>query len=314
MTAVLVVALASLAASPATDAAAEDGPASAWAKTEQTAVRLIAATTAVGQRETLPLGLEFKLDPGWKIYWRSPGDAGFPPRPDWSASENVRSATLRWPAPERFSVLGIETLGYKDAVVLPLDVVPATPGEPVRLRGKVDYLTCDEICIPYTAELALDLPAGDAEPSAFTHLIDRYADRVPGDGSAHGLKIESVTAPGGAAAKSLRVVATSVVPFEAPDIFVEGPVDLIFDKPTFVFADGGMRATATIGVDGVKFLEKDLTETALTVTLADGPRSAEKTVTPAAETGSPSTPVSLSIASVLGLALLGGLILNLMRA
>ncbi len=307
----LLAALAILATFPAT-AAAQNGPASAWAETEQTAVRLIAATTAVGQRESLPLGLEFKLDPGWKIYWRSPGDAGFPPRPDWSGSENLESATLRWPAPERFSVLGLETLGYKDAVVLPLDVVPATPGEPVRLRGKVDYLTCDDICIPYTAELALDLPAGDAAPSEFVHLIDRHADRVPGDGSAHGLSIESVTAPGGGVAKSLRVVATSAVPFEAPDVFVEGPVELIFDKPSFEFADGGMRATATLALDGVRFLEKGLIETALTVTLADGPRSAERTITPAVGSSSSAEPVSLSIATVLGLALLGGLILNLM--
>ena len=278
-------------------------------------MRLIAATTAVGQRSELPLGLEFQLDKGWKIYWRSPGDAGFPPRPDWSGSDNVKSATLRWPAPERFSVLGLETLGYKDEVVLPLDVVPAVPGEPVRLRGKVDYLTCDDICIPYTAELSLDLPAGEATPSSFAHLIDRFADRVPGDGSAHGLTIESVGVTGTPPKANLLVVASSAVPFEAPDIFVEGPIDLIFDKPVFEFSDGGTQATASVGVGGLKYLDKELTATQLTVTLADGPRAAEISLVPAKSYAAPLAPAAtagLSVAAILGLALLGGLILNLM--
>ena len=95
-------------------------PASAWAETEQTAVRLIAATEAVGTAGTVPLGLEFRLEKDWHIYWRTPGDAGFPPHVKWDGSENLAEATLHWPVPERFSVLGLETLGYEDAVVLPV--------------------------------------------------------------------------------------------------------------------------------------------------------------------------------------------------
>ena len=76
-------------------------PASLWAETEQTAVRLIAAAEAVGNSETIPLGLEFRLEKDWKIYWRSPGDAGFPPRPDWSGSENLADAAISWPVPSQ---------------------------------------------------------------------------------------------------------------------------------------------------------------------------------------------------------------------
>lgn len=283
-------------------------PASPWAETEQTAVRLIAATEAVGTSETVPLGLEFRLEKDWKIYWRSPGDAGFPPRPDWSGSENLAEATLRWPVPARFSVLGLETLGYEDAVVLPLAVRLERPGQPLRLRASVDYLTCKEICIPYTAELALDLPGGEARPSPFAHLINRFAVRVPGNGAAHGLSIQRVEALGAGKTAALRVVASAVSPFGAPDIFVEGPPELVFDRPDILLEQAGHIAIATLGVHGLHRLRQPLTELPLTVTLADGPRGAERTVVPVAANGG----ATVSLAVILGLALLGGLILNLM--
>ena len=73
--------------------------ASAWSRNDHASVRLVSATEATGTAETLRLGLQFDLAPGWKIYWRSPGDAGFPPRIDWSGSQNLGSADMRWPAP-----------------------------------------------------------------------------------------------------------------------------------------------------------------------------------------------------------------------
>ncbi|MEP1030151.1 MAG: protein-disulfide reductase DsbD domain-containing protein, partial [Alphaproteobacteria bacterium] len=87
-----------------------------WHETEQTKARLVAAVTGTGSAAMLRLGLEFHMQPGWKIYWRSPGDAGIPPRPNWDGSDNLASAKILWPAPERFSVLGLETLGYKKEV------------------------------------------------------------------------------------------------------------------------------------------------------------------------------------------------------
>ena len=164
-------------------ASAQGTAQSAWHETEQTKARLIAAVTGTGTAERLRLGLEFHMQPGWKVYWRSPGDAGLPPKPAWDGSENLKSAAMKWPAPERFSVLGLETLGYKKEVVFPIDLAPVEPGKPVAIKARVPYLTCDDICIPYTANLELTLPAGPAEPSEFAHLISRYASTVPGDGA-----------------------------------------------------------------------------------------------------------------------------------
>ena len=126
-------------------AGAEPATATPWVETEQTAVRLVSASRAVGQSDSLRLGLQFKLKPGWKVYWRSPGDAGFPPRLDWNKSYNLGRATIDWPAPTRFSVLGFETQGYKKEVVFPITARPAVKGEPMQLRARLDYLACDEV-------------------------------------------------------------------------------------------------------------------------------------------------------------------------
>src|SRR5258707_3750846 len=192
-------------------AAAHAGePASAWQRNDQAAARLVAAVTAVGDSQRLPAGLELDLQPGWKTYWRSPGDSGIPVTVDWSASRNVASAEMAWPAPRRFTLLGLETFGYADQVVFPVTVTPAKRGEPVALRAAVDYLVCEKICVPRHADLALDLPAGPAAPSGFVQLIDRFRARVPDD-AGHGLTLETV-APGGGAT-TLEVRARADLPF-----------------------------------------------------------------------------------------------------
>ncbi|MFX4601211.1 protein-disulfide reductase DsbD domain-containing protein, partial [Acinetobacter baumannii] len=72
-----------------------------WVKAGQVEARLVSAVRGTGDLTALPLGLELRLEPGWKTYWRSPGDAGFAPRLDWSGSGNLAGATLSYPAPHR---------------------------------------------------------------------------------------------------------------------------------------------------------------------------------------------------------------------
>ena len=302
--------------------------ASPWVKTEQTELRLIAATETVGAAETLRLGLHFKLKPGWKIYWRSPGDAGFPPIPDWSSSRNLKSAVMQWPAPERFSVLGLETLGYKKEVVFPITVTREDATKPLRLSGVIRYLVCDEICIPYDADVALNVAQGPLQPSPFAHLISRFQSNVPGDGNRHGLTINAAETWKRGKTTMLRVRVTAAEPFRAPDLYPEGPQALTFAKPTVRLGPDGLSATLDLEVFGTQYLkgpEKSLAGRTLTVTLVDGMRSAEArlTVAPAlAGSGLPTdagdagdtgdTEVGPSLALILAFALLGGLILNLM--
>jgi suppressor for copper-sensitivity B len=276
---------------------------SAWNRNDHVAARLVSATAATGSAETLRVGLQFQLKPGWKIYWRSPGDAGFPPRVDWSGSENLSAATIRWPAPVRFELFGLDTFGYGGEVVLPIEVKPVQAGAPLRLAAKLEYLVCEQICIPYEAQLALALPAGPASPSAHAHLIDRFVARVPGDGG--GVAIEHAAFHRGAA-PFLSVSARAMTPFATPDLFVEGPNGWGFGKPVASFSDGGRQAVLRVPVDTVP--GDTLAGKTVTFTLVDGDRATERALTVAQGAAASAG----GLLGVLALALLGGLILNLM--
>ncbi len=279
--------------------------ASEWWRTDQGDVRLVAASAAAGHADEVQFGLQFRMMPGWKIYWRSPGDAGFPPRPDWSGSENVADARLLWPAPHRFSVLGLETLGYTDEVVLPVMVTPFEPGKPIRLAARVPYLTCDDVCVPYEAKLALDLPAGPESSSLQAGLIARFLDRVPGDGDDTGLSIMRVAVEGSPGAQALRLSVVADAPLAALDVFVEGPEGVGFGAPKVLLGTDRRSALLRIAVSVPKGKPIDLAGKIIGLTLVDGERALERSVTAAAE-------ISRSLIAVLAFALLGGLILNLM--
>lgn len=110
--------------------------------------------------------VELQLAPGWKTYWRSPGDAGIPPSFDWSGSQNVKSVRIHWPAPEVFEANGMQTIGYHERLVLPVEITPEDPSRPVRLSVVMALGVCDEICLPATIDLTSDLPApGAPDPS-----------------------------------------------------------------------------------------------------------------------------------------------------
>jgi suppressor for copper-sensitivity B len=283
-----------------------------WSTTEHTQVRLIAATTGTGAAANVPLGLHFRMAKGWKIYWRSPGDAGFPPRPDWAGSQNLASATLAWPAPRRFSVFGFETLGYYDEVVLPVTATVAEPGKPLDLKAKVDFLTCDEICIPYTVNLALSVPAGLAGASPHVHLVNRFAAQVPGDGRGVGITIERADLVNGTTTPALRITAASTQPFAAPDVFIEGPNELAFAKPKVTLGDQGRRAVLEVAIYGLKELKSGLVGIPLTLTLVDGARAVERALPVGVAPAGGTAEAGVSLAPILLFALLGGFLLNLM--
>lgn len=108
--------------------------------------------------------LRLQLAPGWKTYWRAPGDTGIPPQFTWENTRNVAEVEVHWPVPQVFYVNGFRTIGYETEVVLPLIVAPARAGEDALLAGRVELGVCEEICIPVTLALELPLPAGRTTP------------------------------------------------------------------------------------------------------------------------------------------------------
>jgi DsbC/DsbD-like thiol-disulfide interchange protein len=118
--------------------------------------------------------LDLRLAPGWKTYWRSPGDAGIPPSFDWSGSTNVKSVRIHWPAPDVFEANGMQTIGYHEHLVLPVEITPDDPTLPVRLSVVMALGVCDAICLPAVVELTSDLMSpGAPDASIKAALQDR---------------------------------------------------------------------------------------------------------------------------------------------
>lgn len=111
-------------------------------------------------------GLRLELAPGWKTYWRSPGDAGIPPAFDWAGSRNLRAVDVAWPSPEVFWQSGMRSVGYTQEVILPLRVDLAQARRDARINATVDIGVCKDVCLPERLHIRADLPASTRAPDA----------------------------------------------------------------------------------------------------------------------------------------------------
>jgi DsbC/DsbD-like thiol-disulfide interchange protein len=204
-----------LAASLATSAGAEDS--SPWQRDTHSALRLVAGSRSGG---VLLGGIAIQLDPGWKTYWRNPGDSGVPPRFDFSRSDNVETVTILWPAPMKFDDgAGGFSLGYKKQVVLPLRIVAKSADKPVTLRAAVSYAVCDKLCIPVEANSELTfMSVASTEDGGLAAALDAVPKPVS-IGAANPLTIRDVKRDG-----DKKVLVDVVAPGGAEvNLFVEGP-------------------------------------------------------------------------------------------
>lgn len=120
------------------------------------------------------IALHLALAPDWKTYWRAPGESGIPPVFDWSGSRNLRAATLHWPSPVVFELNGMQSIGYHDELVLPIELVPQDPSQPVDLKLNVFLGICKDICVPAEIDLAAALDgAGQSDGRIAAALAQR---------------------------------------------------------------------------------------------------------------------------------------------
>lgn len=108
--------------------------------------------------------LHLTLEPGWKTYWRAPGDAGIAPQFGWKGSRNVDEMSLIWPAPHVFDQNGLRSIGYKNQLVIPLKITPNAADKQIRIKGKIDLGVCKDICIPQTLKFDQQIDAGVSQP------------------------------------------------------------------------------------------------------------------------------------------------------
>ena len=159
----------------------------------------VALTTASATAQTLPdvvaeadvlpgwrteqgthmAGLRIRMAPGWKTYWRAPGDAGIPPQFGWAGSENIGSVRISWPVPEVFDQNGMRSIGYSGQVILPMEVTPDAAGASITLSAQIDIGVCEIVCIPMTLDVAQVLPPDSVrpDPAIRAALADRPLSR-----------------------------------------------------------------------------------------------------------------------------------------
>jgi DsbC/DsbD-like thiol-disulfide interchange protein len=195
---------------------------SPWVGENYSKVRLVSGT---GAREGQYLvGVQIKLEPGWKTYWRMPGDSGVPPSFDWSASKNLKEAQVLYPAPHRFADASGTAIGYEDEVVFPVMVTPERPDEPVELKLNVDYGICKTLCIPNEANLNIELPRQSTTGQSYDVLLTRFVDLVPKPAETGKLPaLGGLEAKLGSTKPELIIDAHFADGATGTDLFIEGP-------------------------------------------------------------------------------------------
>jgi DsbC/DsbD-like thiol-disulfide interchange protein len=268
----IVAALALIATVPADSGATSPHVlATPWTELHTSRVRLVAGPSKTSAGHYMA-GLEMDLADGWKTYWRMPGDSGVPPSFDWAGSANLAAAKVLYPAPARMPEAGGVAIGYKGAVLLPIEVTPTEPNKPVTLKLSLEFGLCRDICIPVSASFDLVIPPQPA--GALPTNIAEALERVPRTAQSQrktdpDLKRVHVTTEG---VPALVIEAAFPGGGTSADAFVEAPEGFYVPIPKRVSANGNVVTfTSELGRD----LAQDLKGKPLTITLVSGAGSTE---------------------------------------
>lgn len=249
---------------PHAQPAQQAGVATPWVELHAARARLVAGPAA--SPGSYLAGLEVIMDDGWKTYWRMPGDSGVPPSFDWAGSTNLASAKVLYPAPKRMAEAGGEVLGYKQSVLLPIEVKPQDPARPVAMKLGVELGICREICIPATATFNLTIAPGGtgAPPTAVAAALERVP-RAQGARRKDDPELKRVVID--SAGSRLAVEAVFPGDGKGADVFIEAPEGLYVPLPkkaaAMPDAGGNLRFEAELSPG----LAQDLKGKALTLTL-----------------------------------------------
>lgn len=224
--------------------AAATGP---WEKNPQSSVRLVSPWRVAPQEGEIRLGLHFKLAPGWHVYWKNSGDAGFPPVVEFAKTPGLESAELLWPAPERFELRGgLVAFGYAKEAVYPVRLRrvsgAAAGSKSLQLSADVDYLVCEVDCVPYRYTLTLDQPLGASPvPDPETApLVDTWWGRLPvAAEELPGVSTDGVLEPAGPVLE-VRLRGVRPAPGTTPGLFLETHEAFDTGKPEARATDDGV--------------------------------------------------------------------------
>lgn len=193
--------------------------------------QLVAGSGHGGVERTAALVM--KVKPGWKTYWRQPGEAGVPPQFDWSGSENLASLEVGWPAPEVFDSFGYQTLGYGGRVVLPITLKAERADAPISLALNARLGVCKDICVFEEIDLHTSLPAKGS--SIHDGVIASGFDAMPMGPEEAGVALMACRIAGAGSERAVSARFSMPAGSSVPYIVAEGP-DASWFEPASVAA------------------------------------------------------------------------------
>lgn len=225
---------------------------------------------------TQMVGFRLTLAPGWKTYWRAPGDAGIPPEIDWTGSRNLSDARFHWPVPEVFDQSGMRSIGYSGQVVLPVELTLPEAGGPARMEGHLDIGVCEEVCVPVSLQFSADLPLDGRRDAVLAMAL---SDRPMTPGEAGAGRVACHVAPVG---DGLALNATLTLPALGPDetVVIEPGDASIWAAPAKLTRNGD-KLTAATRLEHVSGKAFALDRSAVTITVIGDGRSVEISGCPA---------------------------------
>jgi DsbC/DsbD-like thiol-disulfide interchange protein len=147
------------------------------------AATLLCDRASIQAGKPFDVGVLLKIKPGWHVYWKNPGDSGIATSIEFKLPEGFSVGELQFPVPERIDAPGgLVNYGYTNEVMLLATVTPPkelSRNTPVHLAAHVDWLVCEETCIPGNADFAVDLPVSDHAQPANEEVFHEWSDRLP---------------------------------------------------------------------------------------------------------------------------------------
>jgi len=217
---------------------------SEWSIGDSSKVRLISPYSQNNSKE-LWIGLEYAMDPGWKTYWKSPGDGGFPQNISWENSSNIENLEVLWPTPKEFQILGLTSLGYQNKAIFPLKLEISDESQDTFVNLHVNFLICKEICIPGDARVFLDIPAGNKEFTDNFFIMERALSFLP-ENNFDSSYIKNINASVYTDNDNslIKIIAETDKSFFNTNIFLHTPFGLPVVKNSLVYSSNNQFITA----------------------------------------------------------------------
>ena len=140
---------------------------------------LISEVRSLQPSEPFWVAVRLTMDEGWHTYWRNPGDSGLPTQIKWTLPEGFEAGDIHWPYPHKFESSNIVSFGYEREVCLLTEIRPPkslVPETLAKIAATVEWLECEEICLPGQADLILELPVRDVAPEVDSHWIKSFEE------------------------------------------------------------------------------------------------------------------------------------------